>query len=91
MTTDRLSLAVALAALTMINAPRPAVAADPLIFVTAFAPGERGAIHAYEFSTKDGTLKPLRRTGGVENPFFLALSPDRKYLYANQAKQFDTM
>src|SRR5215468_10147600 len=88
MTPDRLALAFALAALALIDAPRPAAAADPLVFVTAFAPGERGGIHAYELSTKDGTLKPLRRTAGAENPFFLALSPDRKYLYATHARQF---
>src|SRR5262249_61550626 len=88
MTTDRRALAFALAALAMIDTTRPAAAADPLVFVTAFAPGERGGIHAYEFSTKDGRLKLLRRTTGPENPFFLALSPDRKYLYATHAKQF---
>lgn len=88
MTTDRLALAFALAALAVIAAPRTAAAADPLVLVTAFAPGERGGIHAYEFSTRDGTLKPLRRTAGAENPFFLALSADRKYLYSIHAKQF---
>src|SRR5437762_7582305 len=87
MTTDRRALAFALAVLAMIDAPRPAAAADPLVFVTAFAPGEQGGIHAYEFSTKDGRLKALRRTAGAENPFFLALSPDRKYLYSTHAKQ----
>ncbi len=88
MTTDRRALAFALAALAALAAPRPAAAADPLVFVTAFAPGERGGIHAYAFSTADGRLRPLRRTAGAENPFFLALSPDRKYLYATHAKQF---
>src|SRR5947207_5918078 len=88
MTTDRRALAFALAALALIAAPRPAAAADPLVFVTAFAPGERGGIHAYAFGTADGRLKPLRRTAGAENPFFLALSPDRKYLYSTHAKQF---
>src|SRR6266566_3381074 len=88
MTTDRRALAFALAALAMIAAPRSAAAADPLVFVTEFAPGERGSIQAYEFSPKDGRLKPLRRTAGAENPFFLALSPDKKYLYSTHAKQF---
>src|SRR5207245_5154010 len=88
MTTDRQALASALAVLAMIAAPRPVAAADPLVFVTVFAPGEQGGIHAYQFSTKDGRLKPLRRTAGAENPFFLALSPDRKYLYSTHAKQF---
>jgi 6-phosphogluconolactonase len=88
MTTDRKSLALALTALALIAAPRSADAADPLVFVTAFAPSERGGIHAYEFSTKDGKLQPLRRTAGAENPFFLALSPDGNYLYSTHAKQF---
>ncbi len=87
MTMDRRTFALTLAAFAMLAAPRPA-AADPLVFVTAFAPGERGGIHAYEFSTKDGKLKPLRRTAGAENPFFLALSPDGKYLYSTHARQF---
>jgi 6-phosphogluconolactonase len=88
MTTDRRALALTLAALAMTASPRPSAAADPLVFVTAFAPGERGGIHAYAFGTEDGRLKPLRRTAGAENPFFLALSPDRKYLYSIHAKQF---
>src|SRR5262245_60587573 len=88
MTTDCRALAFALAALAMIQAPRPVAAAGPLVFVTAFAPGEQGGIHAYEFSTKNGRLKGLRRAAAAENLFFLALSPDRKYLYSTHAKQF---
>jgi 6-phosphogluconolactonase len=88
MTTDRLALALTLSALAMIAMPRPSGAADPIVFITAFAPGERGGIHAYQFSTKDGTLKSLKRTEGVENPFFLAFAPDHKHLYSIHAKQF---
>lgn len=88
MTTDHQGLGIALAALAMIAAPRPSTAADSLVFVTTFAPGDRGGIHAYELSTKDGKLKHLLRTPGADNPFFLALSPDRKFLYAIHAKQF---
>src|SRR5262249_56792156 len=85
-TTDRWALAFALAALALSAAPRPAAAADPLVFITAFAPGERGGIHAYEVSTRDGKLKPLRRTAGAENPFFRALSPDPQVLCSIHAK-----
>ncbi|HJT77331.1 MAG TPA: lactonase family protein [Gemmataceae bacterium] len=88
MTADRLALAVALAAVALGAAPRHAAAADPLVFISAFAPGEQGAIHAYTFSTADGRLEPLRRTAGAENPFFLALAPDGKHLYATRAGQF---
>jgi 6-phosphogluconolactonase len=88
MITDPRALAFALAALALIDASRPAAAADPIVFITAFSPGERGGIHAYALSTKDGRLTPLRHTADAASPFFLALSPDRKYLYANHAKQF---
>jgi 6-phosphogluconolactonase len=81
-------LAFALAVVCMMAGPTPVPAKDPLVFVTAFAPGEKGGIHAYEFDTAEGKLRPLRRTAGVENPFFLALSPDRTFLYSIHAKQF---
>jgi 6-phosphogluconolactonase len=87
MTPDRRVLAFALAA-SVIATPTPSPAKDPLVFVTAFAPGEKGGIHAYEFDTASGKLKPVHRTAGVENPFFLALSRDRKFLYSIHAKQF---
>jgi 6-phosphogluconolactonase len=82
------TLASVLAAISVLAGPTPAAAKGPLVFVTAFAPGEQGGIHAYEFDSTAGTLTPVRRTEGVENPFFLALSPDRKVLYSIHAKQF---
>lgn len=89
MTPDRRPFpAFALVALAMTTAPTPAPAADPVVFVSSFAPGEKGGIHAYSFDATTGKLKHLSRTGGVENPFFLALSPDRKTLYSIHAKQF---
>jgi len=80
--------AFALVALAMIALPTPTPATDPIVFITAFAPGEKGGIHAYEFDTKEGKLKPIQRTAGAENPFFLALSPNKKFLYSIHAKQF---
>jgi 6-phosphogluconolactonase len=61
---------------------------NPLVFVSAFAAGDQGAIHAYRLDLETGALKQLHRTAGVENPFFLALSPDHKYLYSIHAKTF---
>jgi len=63
-------------------------AADPVVLVSSFAAGDKGGIQAYQMDLATGTLKPLRRTAGPENPFFLALSPDRKTLYSIHAKQF---
>ena len=80
--------ALAMTILAMMAAPNIALAEDPILFVTAFAPGDKGGIQAYSFDTTEGTLKPLHRTTGVENPFFLALSPDKKHLYSTHAKVF---
>lgn len=81
-------LAFVLAAVSMMAGPTPSPAKDPLVFVTAFAPGDKGGIHAHEFDTTMGNLKPVHHTAGVANPFFLALSPDKKFLYSIHAKQF---
>ena len=64
------------------------IAADPLLFVSSFVTGEQGAIHSYRFDQKTGTLEPVHKHGGTPNPFFLALSPDKKFLYSIHAKQF---
>lgn len=82
------SLSFVLAAISMITGPSAVPAKGPLVFITAFAPGDKGGIHAYEFDTSSGELTPLHRTAGVENPFFLALTPDKKYLYSIHAKNF---
>lgn len=61
---------------------------DPLVFVSAFADGDEAGIHAFRLDLKSGVLKPLHRTTGVDHPFFLALSPDNKFLYSIHAKVF---
>ncbi len=88
MTAYRPVPALALAAFALLAAPSLAPAADPIVFITTFAPGDKGGIQAYEFDTKAGKLKALTRTAGAENPFFLALSPNKKFLYSIHAKQF---
>ena len=60
----------------------PALAAEPVVFVSAFASGEKGGIHAFGFDSETGTLKPLKRATGMQSPFFIALSPDRRFLYS---------
>ena len=61
---------------------------EPLVFVSSFAAGEKGAINAYQLEPTTGALKPVHRTGDVENPFFLAVSHDQKFLYSIHAKTF---
>ncbi len=61
---------------------------DPLLFVSSFSGGEKGAVSAFRLSLEDGSLTPLARTGGVEHPFFLATSPDQRFLYAVHTEAF---
>lgn len=61
---------------------------EPLVFISAFASGDQGAIHAFQLDPKAGSLKPVHRTTGVENPFFTAVSPDQKFLYSIYAPTF---
>ena len=63
-------------------------AADPLVFITSFAAGESGAIQAYQLEMSNGSLKPIHRTSGIENPYFIVISPDQKFLYSIYAKSF---
>ena len=61
---------------------------DPLVFISAFAAAEEGAIHAYNLNLDSGKFKLAQRTTDVEHPFFLALSPDNKFLYSIHAETF---
>jgi 6-phosphogluconolactonase len=61
---------------------------NPLVFVTSFAAAGNGAIRAYHLDRGTGKLNPTATTKGVPNPFFLALSPDRRFLYSIHAPQF---
>ena len=60
-------------------------AKDLLVFITEFAPGDEGAIHAYQLDLQSGRLRPIHRTTGVEHPFFMAVSRNGKFLYSIHA------
>lgn len=64
------------------------IARAPLVFISAFASGEKAGIHAFSFEPEQGVLKPLHRTTEIQNPFFLAISPDKRFLYAIDAEKF---
>ncbi|MCY2967756.1 MAG: lactonase family protein, partial [Planctomycetota bacterium] len=58
------------------------------LFISSFAAGDEGGIQAATLDLTTRLLKLGHRTTGVENPFFLALSPNRKFLYSIHAKNF---
>lgn len=61
---------------------------EPLVFISAFASGDKAGIHAFRFDSQSGVLQPLHRTTDIQNPFFLAVSPDQRFLYAINAEKF---
>ncbi|QDT29311.1 6-phosphogluconolactonase [Gimesia panareensis] len=67
------------------SASQATAAEEPLVFISAFAPGDKGAIHAYKLNPATGALTEVERTTDVEHPFFLAVSPDNQYLYSIHA------
>ena len=64
---------------------QPTHAKELLVFISAFAPGEQGAIHAYLLESDTGQMKLVHRTTDVEHPFFMAVSPDDRFLYSIHA------
>ncbi len=80
-------LLLSMGSLTLI-ASQVALAEDPLVFISAFAAGDDAAIHAYGFDLKTGALKLLHKNKDVQHPFFIAVSPNNKYLYSIHAESF---
>ena len=74
--------------LVCLTASSAALADLPLLFISAFAPGEKGAIHSFKFDPTNGSLEEIARNTEVSNPFFLAVSKDNRFLYATYSKQF---
>jgi 6-phosphogluconolactonase len=67
----------------------PTLPADEVtVFVSSFAGGEKGGIEALQLSTENGRLTRVDRSGGIENPFFIAISPDGRFLYSVHALAF---
>lgn len=52
------------------------------LFVGTYTRGKSEGIYVYEFNSKTGKLIYKSVTKGITNPSFLALSPDRKNLFA---------
>ena len=52
-------------------------------FVGAYTgPNKAEGISVFRLEPRSGALSPLQTVPGIENPSFLALSPDQRYLYA---------
>ncbi|MDR2463298.1 MAG: lactonase family protein [Verrucomicrobiales bacterium] len=52
------------------------------LFVGSYAPADRPGIYVYNFDADSGGLTKVSEVAGVENPSYLAISPDRQRVYA---------
>src|SRR5215472_16418456 len=60
-----------------------ALAASSVVYVGTYTnTGKSQGIYAYRFDTKTGKLEPLGLAGQCTNPTYLAIHPNRRYLYA---------
>jgi 6-phosphogluconolactonase len=53
-----------------------------LVFIGTYTGGSSKGIYAYEFSVKDETLKSLGLAAEIASPSFLAIHPNKKFLYS---------
>ena len=53
-----------------------------LLVGTYTSSSEKDGIYVYEFDSKTGDVRPVSKVSGEENPSYLAVSTDRKLVYA---------
>ena len=61
------------------------MASRHLVFVCSNVAGEAGAITAFALESESGALDRANQYSDIENPFYMALSPDGKRLYSTHA------
>src|SRR3989441_5048064 len=64
-------------------------ATELLVYVGTYTTDKSEGIYLYRLNLSSGELKHVATTRGVVNPSFLALAPNRRYLYAvNEVEEF---
>ncbi len=81
------ALGLALPEHTLVSgAPR---SSELLLYVGTYTSGKSEGIYLYRLDLSSGELNPVATTKGVKDPSYLALEPNRRYLYAvNELEEF---
>ena len=80
------TLGVALPNYSVLAAKRPG---ELLLYVGTYTSGKSEGIYLYRFNLSSGELKHVSTMPGVKDPSYLALAPNRRYLYAvNEVEDF---
>ncbi len=64
------------------NSQNSLQAADALVYVGTYTRGDSEGIYVYRMNSETGQLTRVTAVSGVKNPSFLAISPDKKFLYS---------
>jgi 6-phosphogluconolactonase len=63
---------------------------DQIAYIGTYTTGHSKGIYAFWMDSKSGKMTPIGLVGEVTNPSFLAIHPNRKYLYAvSEVAAFD--
>lgn len=83
------TLALALPNHAFGHAPGAELIADLLVYVGTYTSGKSEGIYLYRLNLASGELTHVATTKGVKDPSYLALAPNRRYLYAvNEVESF---
>jgi 6-phosphogluconolactonase len=80
-----------IALLCLINVCLFAQSANYTLFIGTYTRKTSEGIYSYTFNTKTGDFTPLSITKGIDNPSFLAISPDHRFLYSGGSKKGDSV
>ena len=61
------------------------------LYVGTYTRKTSEGIYIYQFNTKTGDFTPLSIAKGIDNPSFLAISPDHRFLYSGGSKKGDSV
>ena len=65
----------------------PAVAKKHIVYVGTYTKGVGDGIFVYSFYDQSGRLTNLKKPAVSNNPSYLTISADKKYLYAASQKE----
>jgi 6-phosphogluconolactonase len=60
----------------------PIFSADLLMYIGAYTRGDSKGVYAFRFDDATGKLTPLGLAAEASNPSFVAVHPNRRFLYA---------
>ena len=80
-----------IALLSLIHVGIMAQSANYTLYVGTYTRKTSEGIYIYQFNTKTGDVTPLSIAKRIDNPSFLAISPDHRFLYSGGSKKGDSV